>query len=1415
MSFRFPRDARVFSLMLGIMVLLPNSAHAASTVVAGQAYGARVETPLIDLGPIPYIALAPTGGPVSATITGVTAIGLIATGVEAASGDGTTTASTADAETSASAAVVNVLAGLITADAIVAASTSSCDGTTATSSAAGSTVTNLVVDGLALGNVTPEPNTTIEIPGVATIVLNEQIYSVNGTGASALTVNMIHVTGVGPLGLDIVVASAYSAADCTGVTPPPGTFVSGEGAGVAATVTGLTLAAVPHVVLSPAGGRAEVTVLEQSFPPVIGTGTVSVETAGIAGVANANASTTTTVEDLDILGGLVTADVLIAASASTCGGGTASSDATGTQFLNLTVNGTPIGGTPPPNTEIDIPGLATVYLNEQIPGGDGITDSYLTVNLVRVVLTAGPVTGEVVVAAAATGVDCAAMPPNATPTPVATATPTPQPTNPVVGGEACGIHVDLDPLHIGPEPHVVLPPDGGTATVTVLDLDLPGTITNDVLTVTTTGSTTATSADVTSTSTIDATSVLSGLVSASEVVTTATSQCDAMGASSSGAGSHISNLIVGGIALGNVTPAPNTVIPIPGVATVVLNEQTRSGDGVRTSGLSVNMIHIYLSAPLAGDIIIGCASSVVDCDPDAPSPPPGTSLCTTQATGAYVDLVGNLDLTFSHVELPPGGGWAAQTLLEADIVSVIATGALTTEAMGTVGVTDASAESDADVDALSLLGGLITANVVRAHAESTCNGATASSSAAGTQLTSITVAGLPIGNNPAPNTTIPLLGVGSVVFNEQITTGNGVDTSGLTVNLIHVTVSGPLGGEIIVASASSCVDCGTPPPTPTPTVTATPTVTTSPTPTVSRTATPTATRTATPTATTTAAVTASSTAAPTATTTAAVTASSTATTTAAAPTTTATPASTATVTPTSVGPTPTAAPTIPPPPNCGNDDIDKVKADVVLLLDNSSSMQTRLKKLRVDLASVPEDLNALGVDPRFALIRFGSSGGTDPAVLQDLTDDPAKYRTALATVAGSGKVESTSEALGVALDELSFRPDATPCFIVYTDEDDDYPSRQSPPDGDYEPPQNWESTTRTAAFQAVLDEIAGRLANAGAFTLLFMNPGDQPSEFQIGSARATRLDSLGRVDIAKTIAGLTARGFERSLQGQLLASGVCTAGTCTAGRIGRACQVNLDCGLPAHAIDLPRSTGLSMGDLTSLLDEAGTREVCDDGNAIDGDGCDSNCRPTGCGNAIVTAGEECDDGNLLSGDSCSSTCQLGCPATPLDGCRRPVAPGKSQLVVLDGSAPKSDILKWTWSKGADTPASVFGAPQTTDRYRLCVYDGTELRAGVVVPAGGTCDGKPCWTSSKGGTFSYKNRGYLPDGMEKMTLKPGGPGKSSIKLQARGEHLALPPLRGLGGPLTVQLGVADGACWEARFTAPFATQKDGKLSAKGE
>jgi cysteine-rich repeat protein len=74
-------------------------------------------------------------------------------------------------------------------------------------------------------------------------------------------------------------------------------------------------------------------------------------------------------------------------------------------------------------------------------------------------------------------------------------------------------------------------------------------------------------------------------------------------------------------------------------------------------------------------------------------------------------------------------------------------------------------------------------------------------------------------------------------------------------------------------------------------------------------------------------------------------------------------------------------------------------------------------------------------------------------------------------------------------------------------------------------------------------------------------------------------------------------------------------------------------------------------------------ELCDDGNATNGDGCDNNCTPTACGNGILTAGEQCDDGNTMDGDGCDSNC------TPT-GCGNGVRTGSEQCD--DGNATNGD-----------------------------------------------------------------------------------------------------------------------------------------------
>lgn len=185
--------------------------------------------------------------------------------------------------------------------------------------------------------------------------------------------------------------------------------VSGEAFGVSVNVAPVVVPKTPDVVLPPGGGMVEAQVVSISVPGTLVSKTLTVMTSGAIGASTASAQSSSTVEQVDILNGLVTARLVVAMASSTGNGSTATSNAEGSTLLGLTVNGVSYGDvTPAPNTRIDIPG-GSVFLNEQIPGGDGVHSTALTVNMIHVVLS-GTLSGDVIVASAHSDVNFAPAP---------------------------------------------------------------------------------------------------------------------------------------------------------------------------------------------------------------------------------------------------------------------------------------------------------------------------------------------------------------------------------------------------------------------------------------------------------------------------------------------------------------------------------------------------------------------------------------------------------------------------------------------------------------------------------------------------------------------------------------------------------------------------------------------------------------------------------------------------------------------------------------------------------------------------------------------------------------------------------------------------------------------------------------------
>ena len=191
-----------------------------------------------------------------------------------------------------------------------------------------------------------------------------------------------------------------------------------------------------------------------------------------------------------------------------------------------------------------------------------------------------------------------------------------------VGGQAYSTYVNTPLGSSAQSPLAVLPAvsgtDGAEADAEGDAMNVAGALSSDFLNSITSGEIGPAEAGAQSTSSAASVNILNGLITADEVVANVMSSAGQSGAFSDAAGSTFTNLTVAGQSFsGDQAVAPNTNVSLPGVGYVVLNEQIPTGDGVTSSGLTVNMIHVYLQNFVAGiptpagEIIVGSATSSV------------------------------------------------------------------------------------------------------------------------------------------------------------------------------------------------------------------------------------------------------------------------------------------------------------------------------------------------------------------------------------------------------------------------------------------------------------------------------------------------------------------------------------------------------------------------------------------------------------------------------------------------------------------------------------------------------------------------------------------------------------------------------------------------------------------------------------
>lgn len=385
--------ARKALLLTGISVaVMAFGASAASASTQeygfdGSAFGTQVLVgSTVQSGRSAYVTLGcdPTPGVTNTNTAASVDVPGLQTGTIDTSTASETIPTGVESTSSATTQTVSVLGGLITASAIDSESTTSYNTTTHSFavSSAGTSFVALSVNGVPIGS--PGPNTKVTLPGVGYVIFNQQTSHI-GTTSARLTVIGIHVvvtlsTPLAPKGTQIYVSDASSS-----LTPPVTGVLHGLAYGTSANLaSGTVIAGRSFPEYMPCLGTNGVTLTNSgasvSIPSILGSGTITDTANGTDNSTQLSGEMTSTVQDLDLLGGAVTAS---AVTADVTANGNPPTLGDNSSFLDLDVEGHAVSGTPPANTKETLPGIGTLWLHKVVE-----TATSIKVIMIQIVVTA-------------------------------------------------------------------------------------------------------------------------------------------------------------------------------------------------------------------------------------------------------------------------------------------------------------------------------------------------------------------------------------------------------------------------------------------------------------------------------------------------------------------------------------------------------------------------------------------------------------------------------------------------------------------------------------------------------------------------------------------------------------------------------------------------------------------------------------------------------------------------------------------------------------------------------------------------------------------------------------------------------------------------------------------------------------------
>jgi hypothetical protein len=266
--------------------------------------------------------------------------------------------------------VVNVraLGGLITADAIKAVATVNANTATISGSDDGSAFVNLRIGGVA---VSAAPGTRMTLTGFGYVVLHAVRHLGNGTTVGGIQVEMMRIVITKanslniPVGTVLVVAHAqagYRRIESRAI-------VSAAAWGSDATsragdiVNRLGRSAAVYLSCRASGTTTGSNQVNSStVPGILATGSVVSDLSSSVSSDVATARASSRLENVNLLDGVLTADVIRGVTTVTVSSAGGATSFDGSRFVNLHVLGQAIGDNVAPNTQIAIPNLGTLTL---------------------------------------------------------------------------------------------------------------------------------------------------------------------------------------------------------------------------------------------------------------------------------------------------------------------------------------------------------------------------------------------------------------------------------------------------------------------------------------------------------------------------------------------------------------------------------------------------------------------------------------------------------------------------------------------------------------------------------------------------------------------------------------------------------------------------------------------------------------------------------------------------------------------------------------------------------------------------------------------------------------------------------------------------------------------------------------------